>query len=102
MIKKSFSKTGRHCRVTFKIPAGMASETAVVCGDFNNWDTRAKPMTRTPAGTFYATYSLPAGQTFRFRYLVDGSRWENDDQADDYQPNAFGTTDCVVSTCRAE
>jgi len=33
---------------------------------------------------------------YRFRYLLDGEVWENDDSADEYIPNEFGTEDSVV------
>ncbi len=29
-------------------------------------------------GDFSATLSLEAGKSYRFRYLLDGKRWEND------------------------
>ncbi len=98
MIKKSYSKTGRHCRVTFKLPPGTDGKTAAVCGDFNNWDQNAKPMTRTSTGAFFITYSFPAGRTYRFRYLIDGHRWENDEAANGYVTNDYGSEDSVVTT----
>lgn len=98
MIKKSFSKTGKYCRVTFKIPAGTGAEKAVVCAEFNQWDPNARPMIKTTTGGFYFTCFLPAGQAYRFRYLVDGQRWQNDENADDYVPNAYGSHDGVVYT----
>ena len=39
---------------------------------------------------------LAAGQRWRFRYLLDGARWENDWAADDYIRNEFGGEDSVV------
>ena len=42
------------------------------------------------------TISLKPGQEYRFRYLLDNNRWENDGTADAYLPNPFGTEDCVV------
>jgi hypothetical protein len=35
-------------------------------------------------------------QQCRFRYLLDGERWENDWTADAYVPNSFGSDDSVV------
>ena len=98
MIKKSYSKTGNHCRVTFKIPPGSKAKTAAVCADFNNWDQNTKPMTRTSTGSFFITYSLPSGRSYRFRYLMDGHRWENDEAADHYVANDYGSEDSVVVT----
>jgi hypothetical protein len=42
------------------------------------------------------TVGLDAGRAYRFRYLLDGQRWDNDWAADAYQPNDFGGDDSVV------
>jgi hypothetical protein len=47
-------------------------------------------------GSFSVTISLKPGNEYRFRYLVDSERWENDWEADKYLPNEFGTEDSVV------
>ena len=39
---------------------------------------------------------LEAGKSYRFRYLLDGERWENDWDADAYKPNEFGTDDSIL------
>ena len=48
------------------------------------------------SGRFSATVSLPKGRQYRYRFLVDDERWENDWAADTYVPNVFGTDDSVV------
>jgi 1,4-alpha-glucan branching enzyme len=98
MLKKNYTKTGAFCRVTFKLAAELNAETAALCGDFNNWNPDAHPMKRLKGGGFSATVSLPAGQSNRFRYLLDGKHWENDWEADAYAPNKYGTDDSVVET----
>jgi hypothetical protein len=42
------------------------------------------------------TVSIPTGRPYRFRYFLDGERWENDFSADDYTPNPFGSDDSVL------
>ncbi len=96
MLKKSYSKTGTKCRVTFKLEAEVGAETAVLCGEFNEWDEAATPMKKLKDGSFSAQVSLDAGNSYRFRYLLDGERWENDWEADAYLPNAHGTEDSIV------
>lgn len=54
-------------------------------------------MKRTERGDFSVTLNLDAGKEYRFRYLLDGTRWENDAQADRSVPNEFGSEDSVVS-----
>ncbi len=95
MIRKSYSKTGRACRVTLELPAAVQAESAALCGDFNNWDDAAHPLKRRKDGAFSISLSLKPGE-YRFRYLLDGQRWENDWAADEYRPNTFGTDDSVV------
>ncbi|PIE81992.1 MAG: glycoside hydrolase [Chloroflexi bacterium] len=97
MLKKSYSKTGKKCRVTFKLPADVNAETAVLCGDFNEWNTDGTPMRKLKDGSFSATMSLDAGKAYRFRYFLDGTRWENDWEADEYLPNSHGEDDSIVN-----
>ena len=42
------------------------------------------------------TVDLDAGRAYRFRYLLDGQRWDNDWAADAYVANDFGGDDSVV------
>lgn len=96
MLKKNYSKTGNFCRVTFRVPAESNAKKAFVCGDFNNWDPTATPMRSLKDGGFSATVSLSAPQSYRFRYFLDGERWENDLEADEYVGNDYGSEDSVV------
>lgn len=97
MLNKSYSKTGRVCRVTFDChPEGNIEEVSLV-GEFNDWNPAAHPMKQRKDGRFSATVSLVAGRSYRFRYLVDGRKWENDTNADAYVPNNFGSDDSLVS-----
>ena len=97
MLKKSYSKTGRSCRVTFKLPAEVEAENVMLLGEFNEWNNDSHPMKQLKDGSFSLTVSLPAGQDYRFRYLLDGERWENDWEADAYLPNQYGTDDSLVA-----
>lgn len=78
--------------VTFRIPASAAT-SAMLVGEFNGWSTDATPMEST-GDSFEVTVPLAPGR-YRYRFLLDGERWENDWQADDYVPNEFGTDDSV-------
>ena len=96
MLIKHYSKNGAYCRVTFKIPPPIAANEAAVCGEFNNWDPAKGAMRPLRRGGFSLTLSLPSGYTYRFRYLLNGTRWENDATADGYRPNPFGSEDSLV------
>jgi 1,4-alpha-glucan branching enzyme len=82
--------------VTFELQPDGQADTAAVCGEFNDWNPTAHPMKRRKDGTFSVTLSLPAGQQYRFRYLLDGTQWTNDAHADAYVVNPFGSEDGVL------
>ena len=96
MLRKNYSKTGASCRVTFDLPPGVNAEAASLCGEFNTWSPTAPPMGHRKDGRFSTTISLQVGETYRFRYLLDGERWENDWGADGYMPNPFGDEDSLI------
>ena len=95
-MKKAYTKTGRVCRVTFGLPPEVNAETANLCGEFNNWDVTSLPMKKLKSGGFSLTLSLEPGREYRYRYLLDGERWENDWSADAYAPNSLGSEDSVI------
>lgn len=97
-VKKQYLKTGNVCNVTFRLPkeAAPGAEVVTVVGEFNNWSLNAAPMKKLKDGTFKTTLKLACGSEYRFRYLIDSSRWENDWCADEYRPNEFGCDDSVI------
>lgn len=97
MPKKEYTKTGRSCRVTFELPAEVNAQTACLCGEFNNWDPASHPMKRQKDGSFKLTISLKPGKEYRYRFLLDNERWENDWSAESYIPNEFGGEDSLIT-----
>jgi 1,4-alpha-glucan branching enzyme len=81
--------------VTFQVPACAAIRGVSVVGEFNDWSAVDTPMARSAEG-FTAWVWLPVGRTYRFRYLVDDQRWENDWAADSYVANEFGGDDSLI------
>lgn len=94
LTKKRMVKSGK-VRVTFVLSQPDAAAVQVL-GDFTAWKGRA--MRRFRDGTWRITLDLAPGREFRFRYLIDGARWENDWAADRYEPNPHGTDDSIVVT----
>jgi 1,4-alpha-glucan branching enzyme len=84
------------CKVTFELPAAVSAESVQLCGEFNDWSLTATPLARRKDGRFSVTVTLELGRTYRYRYLVDGERWENDWAADAYTPNEYGGDDSVI------
>ncbi|HZQ06873.1 MAG TPA: isoamylase early set domain-containing protein [Anaerolineae bacterium] len=98
-MTKSYLKTKKGTvKVTFELPAGLDAQQAVVVGEFNNWDPAATPMKRKRDGSFSASVNLASGKEYRFKYWLDGQRWENDPQPDRLVANVFGTHDSVIIT----
>lgn len=95
---KEYYNDGKECKVSFLLPREAARDalTVTVVGDFNNWNINTTPMVKDNKGDFHITLTLAGGREYRFRYFLDGSRWENDWLADKYVSNAFGSDDSVV------
>src|SRR3954463_13887411 len=85
-----------HVDVTFEVDPAVNAQRINLCGEFNDWSPAAHPMQRRQDGGFTITLPLDPGKAYRFRYLLDGERWENDWAADDYVPNEYGGDDSLV------
>lgn len=86
-------------RITFRVSHHIWADCIALVGEFNNWDVHSHLMCQTrDDGEWHISLVLPAGRSYRFRYLVDGKEWMDDDHADGYEPNPFGGFDSVVST----
>ena len=95
-IEKRYNKDSTNCKVTFRLPkeaVGYASDVYLM-GEFNNWNHT--PLQKLKNGEFKVTLDLEPGKEYKFRYLIDGKKWENHWNADKYVPNAYGTEDSVV------
>src|SRR3954451_2692048 len=95
MIKRAGLGEGL-VQVTFEVDAAVQADQANLCGEFNDWSQLSDEMERKADGGFTLTKNLPGGRAYRFRYLLDGDRWENDWAADDYVPNEYGGDDSLV------
>jgi len=99
MLKKRFFKTKDEVEVTFEWP--QSEETSVaIAGDFNCWEAAPMKLNK-KNGSFTLKLRLPKDDNFQFRYLIDGESWENDNAADDYVRNSFGSDNSLVSTVDA-
>lgn len=98
MLKKQFLKSKPVCKVTFYTPDSLQADTVHLVGDFNNWSETDTPMKKLKDGRFSVTLDLEADREYQFRYLVNGTEWHNDWEADKYVPNPFIGDNSVVST----
>lgn len=97
MLQKNYTPKRTVCKVTFSLPKEWAKENVQLVGDFNDWDKKADSLER-KKDKWEITMRLKPETKYRFRYLIDGEIWKNDDAADAYIPNEFGTEDSVVKT----
>jgi 1,4-alpha-glucan branching enzyme len=97
-LKKQYLKTKPVCKVTFTLAKEAAGDANVahVVGDFNDWNIKATPMKKLKNGGFTATATLERGKEYQFRYLLDGTNWQNDWSSDKYVTNRFGGDNSVV------
>ena len=99
-IEKKYIKSRKKYKVTFRIPKKISKEfrRASVVGDFNRWDPHANEMKKNKnTGEFKITIELPEHHEYKFRYLLDGEQWINDESADRYITTHFGDAeDCVI------
>lgn len=79
--------------ITFRLPQSSGADAVDLVGEFTDW--QPVPMARSDEH-FVVSMHLEPGRSYRFKYLVDGVRWENDWSADDYVSNEFGGTDSVI------
>jgi len=82
--------------VTFTLPADVQADSVALCGDFNQWSVESLRLKRDGDGFWRTTVALQPGRSYRYRYLLDGERWENDWQAHEYAPNPFGGDDSII------
>ncbi|RCS26414.1 glycoside hydrolase [Polaribacter sp. WD7] len=93
-IKKQFLKSKPVCKVTFTVPAEDAKKVAVV-GSFNEWSEKATPLKKLKNGSFKGTVDLDAGNSYEFRYVVDGN-YINEEEADAFAWSDFAGADNSV------
>ncbi len=98
MLKKEYLKKDSSCKVTFTLPPAIKAETASLVGEFNNWNSDERPMSKLRNGGFAVTVRLEKGREYQFRYLINSSEWHNDWDADKYVSNPFSGDNSVVAT----
>lgn len=102
-LKKQYLKSRPEVRVTFEVSKQAAHDATKVylLGEFNDWTPIE--LEHLKNGKFKTIVSLPTDKkpSYEFRYKLcspDGHEmFENDWEADAYNPNAFGEENSVVS-----
>jgi hypothetical protein len=81
--------------VVFTLRASVQAETVALAGEFNGWSRTATLLEHGDDGTWRAVLRLAPGR-YQYKYVLDGSRWENDPDAETV-PNPYGSIDSVVT-----
>ena len=98
-IEKKFLKAKPVCKVKFSL-SGDSYNTAssiLVLGDFNNWQMGETPMKKAKTEVWSVSLDLETGKEYQFRYLIDGTTWENDPEADKFVPSGLGSENSVLA-----
>lgn len=99
-FKKQYLKSKPVCKVSFKLDKEVVgdADSVQILGDFNSWDKGAEGMKKLKSGGFSAVLELPLDEELQCRYLVNGTEWVNDPEADGVVTNEFGEENFIIST----
>ena len=97
MIRKEPVEDSDSVRVVFVLPPAIWAETVHLVGEFNKWSKTSHPMVWDRQREVWSiSLVLKKGREYQFRYLVNGTEWQNEWDADRYEPNSFGGDNSVV------
>ena len=94
MIQITYLKTKKACKVKFSHNGALA-EKVELFGLNNDWQTPVV-MAKKKDGSFVAEVSLPIYSKQEFKYLVNGTDWTTEPEAEENW-NEFGTTNSVIN-----
>ncbi len=97
MFTKRFFKTRDEVEVTFEVDRADV-DSVEWFSETTDWEPVTMERSERGKGPFKLKVRLPKDRAVQFRYLFDGSDWENDEAADEYWPNEYGTDNSVVLT----
>lgn len=90
--KRTPSVSGKK-KVVFKFNAPEASSVCVA-GTFNEWSPEKHPLKKKKGRVWERAVTLAPGR-YEYRFIINGTVWENDQQPDGCCPNGLGEQNCV-------
>lgn len=96
MIKKVNKRNSDNVKVTFVLPDDHPYGDVSVVGDFNDWTPGEDRFVRRSNHTYSVSVMLEEGHRYAFRYYSDEKGWVNEENADAYEANEFGETNCII------
>ena len=97
-LEKKFLKSKPVCKVKFSVsgePFATASSVSL-SGDFNDWSVDQLPLKRARDGSWSVSVDLENNREYQFRYVVDGSHWTNEPEADRFAFNGIDAENSVL------
>jgi len=98
-LEKKFVKTKAVCKVKFSLSGDQynSASSILLVGSFNNWQLGETPFKKAKTGAWSVSIELETGKEYQFRYLIDGTTWENDPEADGFVPSGLGSENSVIA-----
>ncbi len=67
-----------------------------VSGEFNGWNPSQGVFSRQTDGSWRLEIDAPAPGRYRYRFLIDDTRWIEDPSHDSKEANPYGSMDSVL------
>ncbi len=71
------------------------AQSVSVVGEFNDWQASSHPLRQRDGETWQITLQLPPG-TYQYKFVIDGTRWEDDADNPKRLMNEFGTSNSIL------
>jgi 1,4-alpha-glucan branching enzyme len=81
LIRRTKVAKSTDVKITFSLPQDEPAGAVSVVGDFNDWTPGKHVLAKRANGTRSIAVTVPAGTSFRFRYLGENGHWFDDDEA---------------------
>ncbi len=97
-FEKKVFKAKQVCKVNFSLSGDQykSASSILLVGDFNNWHIGETPLKKAKTGVWSVSLDLETGKEYQFRYLIDGTNWENDPAADKFVASGLGSENSVL------
>lgn len=107
MVTQKYVKSRKVYKLTFVVPSpqlpeGVEVESLALLGSFNGWDEWANLMEPNKKGDYRTIVEVKSPGEYQYRYLLNGTIWLNDWDADRYETNVHGSDNSVVNVRPAE
>jgi serine protease AprX len=82
-------------RIEFRFHDDTA-KTVAVAGSFDGWRSGGRPMRREGLGKWRLSLPAPPPGTYRYKFVVDGTRWLSDPTHARREPDPYGGFDSIL------